>query len=264
MVQGDASLRDKLQLLRDLGFDGVEPAAPGGWDAEELNEAAAAAGIEVHGLVGSKHWQLPLSSPDEKVRSEGREAFESAIRLAPSVGASTVLLVPAVVNGSVSYQSAWERSIQEIRKILPVCRESGIQIALENVWNNFLLSPLEAALYVDTLNDGVELEDGRPPVGFYFDAGNLVRYGWPLHWVEALGSRILKVDVKDYSRDKQMNSGPWSGFGVGIGEGNTGWPEVVAALDAIGYDGWYTAEVQGGDEARLRQIAERMDAFLKD
>jgi hexulose-6-phosphate isomerase len=131
----------------------------------------------------------------------------------------------------------------------------GVTIALENVWNNFLLSPLEAARYIDEL--------GSARVGWYLDVGNLVLYGWPEHWVEALGPRIVKLDIKDYSRSRLDNEGRWKGFGVGIGEGDAGWERVMAALDRAGYSGWASAEVGGGGRERLTQVFDRMSAVLQ-
>lgn len=166
-------------------------------------------------------------------------------------GGTTVLLVPAVVNDQVSYGDAWSRSVEEIKKILPEAHKTGIKIAIENVWNNFLLSPLEAAQYVD------QFESDH--IGWYMDIGNVVRYGWPEHWIKALGNRILKVDIKEYSRKKQQEEGIWKGFDVEIGEGDCGWNKVNEALAEVGYSGWGSAEVSGGDRDRLKEISERMD-----
>ena len=167
------------------------------------------------------------------------------------LGGTTVLLVPAVVNDKVAYEDAYHRSQAEIRKILPLAQETGIKIAIENVWNNFLLSPMEAARYIDEFESDM--------IGLYFDVGNIVRYGWPEQWIRTLGERIIKVDVKEYSRKKQTDEGIWKGFQVEIGDGDCNWPEVNKALKEIGYQGWGSAEVSGGDRERLKEISERMD-----
>jgi hexulose-6-phosphate isomerase len=138
--------------------------------------------------------------------------------------------------------------------VLPLAGELGIRIAFENVWNSFLLSPLEAARYVDELDS--------PLVGWYFDVGNVVNYGWPEQWVRILNKRIFKLDIKEFSRAKRDSEGLWKGFGVKLLEGDCDWPAVMAALDEIGYRGWATAEVAGGDEPRLRDIADRMDRIF--
>ncbi|MCA9311525.1 MAG: sugar phosphate isomerase/epimerase, partial [Phycisphaerales bacterium] len=127
-------------------------------------------------------------------------------------------------------------------------------IAFENVWNNFLLSPLEAARYID------EFESAN--IGWYFDVGNIINYGWPEQWIRILGHRIGKLDIKEFSRSKRNDEGLWKGFSVNLLEGDCGWDRVMAALRDINYRGWATAEVGGGDEARLRDIAERMDRIL--
>ncbi len=251
MVRGQMPLRDKFQLLVDLGYDGVELDSPNRFDREEVLAARLETGLTIHGVVDSVHWRDTLSDPDPKVRSRGVAGLETALDDAAAYGATTALLVPAVVNANVSYVDAWQRSQAEIRKVLPKAEALGVKIALENVWNNFLLSGMEFAHYIDQFESEW--------IGCYFDAGNMVKYGWPVHWVEALGSRILKVDVKDFTRESRNSKGDWSP----INEGDTDWPAVVAALEEVGYQGWFTAEVGGGGRERLQDIAARMDAFLK-
>ena len=132
-----------------------------------------------------------------------------------------------------------------------MAEDLGIQILIENVWNNFLLSPIETARFIDELKS--------PLVGSYFDVGNVVRFGWPEQWITALGSRIKKLDIKEYSRKLQNQKGPYAGFGVKIGDGDCDWPAVMKALAKIKFSGWATAEVSGGDSARLKDISRRMD-----
>ncbi len=254
MIDGPLAVEGKFRLLRDLGFDGVEMPSPADLDIDEVRAAAAMTGIAVHGVVGTEHWKSPLSDPDPAVRARGRHALEHALRDCRRYGGDTVLLVPAVVNRRVSYADAWTRSEQEIRVVLPLASELGVRIAVENVWNNFLLSPLEAARYIDAFDS--------PSIGWYFDVGNVVRYGWPDQWIRTLGKRILKLDVKEYSRRKRDDEGLWKGFNVEIGDGDCDWPAVMAALRAIKYHGWATAEVAGGDVDRLKDIAGRMDNVL--
>ncbi len=254
MVQEQLPLVDKFRLLAELGFDGVELDSPNGFQTDEVLAARDASGLPIHGVVDSVHWSKPLSHPDAAVRDEGRAGLETALRDAKAYGASTVLLVPAVVSKGVSYADAYHRSQTEIRRVLPLAAELEIRIALENVWNNFLLSPLEAARYID--------EFYSPWVGAYFDVGNVVRYGWPEHWIEVLGHRIFKLDIKEYSRKKQQEEGIWKGFSVELLEGDCDWPAVMKALRGIGYQGWGTAEIPGGNRERLAIIAERMDRIF--
>jgi len=254
MVQVEGTLRDKFALLAAVGFDGVELDSPADLDPQEVLAAAAETGLEIPGVVDSVHWQQPLSHPDPAVRAAGRAGLETALRDCARFGGTTALLVPAVVGKEVSYDEAWGRSTAEIRAVLPLAEELGVRIAIENVWNNFLLSPLEAALFVDQF-------DGDR-VGWHFDVGNVVNYGWPEQWIRILGRRILKLDIKEFSRAKRNEEGLWKGFAVEIGEGDCDWPAVRAALAEVGYTGWATAEVGGGGEERLRDIKARMDAAL--
>ena len=254
MIGPGSSVREKFDAAKASGFDGVELDSPGPISIDEARAAMDATGLVVPGVVDSAHWSKPFSANDPNVRGEGRRALETALRDCAALGGSTVLVVPAVVNAGVSYAKAYERSLAEISTLVPLAEELGVAIAFENVWNSFLLSPLEAAAYVDAFNS--------THVGWYFDVGNIVAFGWPAHWVEALGERILKLDVKEYSRQKRDREGMWAGFGVEIGEGDSQWPEVNQQLDAIGYRGWASAEVGGGDAARLSDIRSRMRTVL--
>ncbi|PYL00246.1 MAG: hypothetical protein DME19_05755, partial [Verrucomicrobia bacterium] len=175
-------------------------------------------------------WNKPVSDPDPKVREEGLEGLKQALRDAKRYGASSVLFVPAVVNKQVSYADAYKRSQEEIRKAIPLAEELGVKIAIENVWNHFLLSPLEAARYVDEFNS--------PWVGWHFDVGNVITYGWPEQWIRILGKRIQKLHIKEFSRDKANSQGLGKGFNVEFLKGDDDWPAVMHALDEIGYSGW--------------------------
>ncbi len=248
------SIADKFRMLKDLGFDGVEMDSPSDLDRDEVIAARDAIGLPIHGVVDSVHWTKTLSDPEPVVREEGLQGLKIAIQDAHAYGASTVLLVPAVVNKDVSYADAYARSQTEIRKALPMAEEYGVKIAIENVWNKFLLSPLECARYVDEFESEF--------IGWYFDVGNVVAYGWPEHWIRTLGPRILKLDIKEFSRSKADTEGPYEGFQIPLGEGDCDWPAVNEALSEIGYEGWATAEVPGGDQAHLMALAERMDRVL--
>lgn len=254
MIEVEGSVAEKFGLLKELGFDGVEMDSPNDLDNQEVIAARDEIGLPIHGVVDSVHWRQTLSDPDPAVREAGLEGLRTALRDASEYGASTVLLVPAVVNENVSYADAYQRSQEEIRKVLPEAQRLGVRIAIENVWNQFLLSPIEAARYID------EFESEW--IGAYFDVGNVVNFGWPEHWIQTLGPRILKLDIKEYSRAKRDEEGPYAGFRVPLGEGDVNWPGVMAALDRIGYSGWATAEIPGGDRTRLEEIASRMDRIF--
>jgi len=256
MVKEDLSVLDKFKLLKDLGFDGVELDSPNDLDKKEILQARDKTGLVIPGTVNSYHWKYPLSDPDPKVRAQCVESMKTALKDTKEYGGNTVLLVAGVVNENVSYDDAYKRSQEEIRKLLPMAQETGIKIAIENVWNNFLISPMEAARYIDEFESDM--------IGWYFDVGNIIRYGWPEQWIKILGKRILKLDIKEYSREKQKNEGIWAGFDVKLGDGDCNWPVVMKALDEINYQGgWGSAEVPGGDRKRLQEISERMDKIFK-
>jgi hexulose-6-phosphate isomerase len=159
--------------------------------------------------------------------------------------------VPAVVHKDVSYNDAYDRSHAEIAKAVPLAEELGVKIAIENVWNQFLLSPLEAARFVDEFNS--------PAVGWHFDVGNVITYGWPEQWIRILGKRIQKLHIKEYSRKKRDAEGLWKGFDVKYLEGDNDWPAIMKALDDIGYNGWGIAEQGGGDTlGGLKDLSTRM------
>jgi L-ribulose-5-phosphate 3-epimerase len=259
MVGEGATIVDRFQILRDCGFEGVEMDSPSTIPPDEILAAQEKTGLVVHGLVDSVHWQMTLSNPDAAVRAEGLKALETALRDAKSFGSTSILLVPGIVNNDVGYDECYARSQEEIRKALPLAEECGVRIAIENVWNNFLLSPLEAARYVDDYKS--------PWVGFHFDIGNVINYGYPAQWVRILGKRTLKLHIKDFSRKKRNDEGLWKGFDVELGDGDADWPATMKALDDTGYStapagNWATAEVRGGDRARLQQISDQMDRLF--
>ncbi len=250
------SIMDKFKLVKEIGYDGIELPGPNELDDKEVLAARDATGLEIHSVVNSVHWRKPFSDPDPAVREEGMAAMKEAMDKAKLYGASAVLLVPGVVNEQVTYANAYKQSHEEIRKLVPYAEKLNIKIGLENVWNNFLLSPVEMARYID--------EFESPMIGSYFDCGNVARYGWPVHWIEALGERIVKVHVKAYSREIENKEGPRAGFRIEMGdEGDIEWPAIVKALDKVGYKPWITSEVRGGDKARLEEIKQRMDNILQ-
>ncbi|MEQ9378464.1 MAG: sugar phosphate isomerase/epimerase family protein [Imperialibacter sp.] len=255
MVKDDLSIMDKFKMLKDLGYDGVELDSPNDLDKKQVLAARDKTGLVIPGVVNSVHWKSPISHADPKVRQACADSMKTALQDCKDYGGTTVLLVAGVVNAETSYDDAYRRSQDEIRKMIPWAHETGVKIAIENVWNNFLLSPMEAARFIDELND--------PMVGWYFDIGNVVRYGWPEQWIKVLNRRIMKLDVKEYSRKKQSDEGIWKGFDVELLEGDNNWPAVMRALEAIDYKGgWMSAEVNGGDRKRLQQISELMDKII--
>jgi hexulose-6-phosphate isomerase len=263
MVGEGATVLEKFQLLKDLGFEGVEIDRPDAAPLDEFKSAQEKTGIRVHGVVDSVHWSFPLNTRDAGVRKKAVDGLVAALDDAAALGAVSVLLVPAIVNGELPYDEAYRRSQEAIREVLPHAAQVKVKIAVENVWNNFLLSPLEAARYVDELNQGSAGEWAA----FHFDIGNVVTYGWPEQWIRILGKRIAKLHIKDYSRKKRDEQGRGKGFEVELGEGDAGYAAVMKALDETGYStapggNWATAEVGGGDRKRLQQVAAQMDRLF--
>lgn len=255
MVKENLSVMDKFKLLKDLGFHGVELDSPNDLNKKEILEARDKTGLLIPGTVNSFHWKSPLSDPDPKVRAACVESMKTSLRDTKEYGGNTVLLVPGVVSEKVSYDDAYRRSQEEIKKLLPIAEETGVKIAIENVWNNFLISPMEAARYIDEFESDM--------IGWYFDVGNIVRYAWPEQWIKILDKRILKLDIKEYSRKKQQEEGIWAGFDVKLNDGDCNWPVVMNALESINYSGgWGSAEVPGGDRKRLQDISDRMDKIF--
>ena len=253
MIGKDESLTEKFEIAREAGFAAVEVDSRTR-DVKGLLEARDATDLPIHGIVYGRSWQDRFSAADATVRARAVAGLEEALRDCEQLGGTSVLVIPGVVDVDTAYADAYARAELEIAKVLPVAEETGVDVLFENVWNNFLLSPLEFARFIDSFKS--------PAVGAYFDIGNVVRLGWPEQWIAVLGDRIRKVDVKEYSRKLQQEKGLWKGFGVELGEGSVDWEAVRAALASIGYRGWATAEVPGGDLARLSDVADRMDGVL--
>src|SRR5438874_2292206 len=195
MIAGKAPIKDKFELIKKLGFLGVEMDSPSNIDKDEAVAAVNDTGIKIHGVIDSVHWKDTLSSPDEKVRAKGLEALKTALNDAHTYGANTCLLVPGVVNKEVTYDQCWERSHSEVRKALPLAEKLGVKIAIEVVWNNFITKPEQFVEYIDSFKS--------PFLGGYFDCSNMVKYGVPpSQWIRALGKRMLKFDFKGFSKTK--------------------------------------------------------------
>lgn len=247
------SVMEKFKAVKEAGFEGVEPM--GAMDQDEVVRAMEATGLKAASVCCHSHWAKPLSDPNPAVREAGLEGLRISLRDAKRYGAGSVLFVPAVVNKSISYADAYTRCQAEIRKVVPLAEELGVCISIENVWNQFLLSPLEAARFID--------EFKSPMVGWHFDIGNVINYGWPEQWVRILGPRIRRLHIKEFSRQRRDKEGLWKGFDVKFTEGDNDWPSIMKALDEIGYAGWGIAEQGGGGTPEgLRDLAARMDRIF--
>ncbi|MHC4168060.1 MAG: sugar phosphate isomerase/epimerase family protein [Planctomycetota bacterium] len=246
MLPKKLSDADKFKLARKCGFEGIEGSPMADLDAaKRLGDLAREAGTPIHSIVFGG-WHAPFSSGDPKVIEKGLAGMKTALRSAEALGADTVLLVPAVLNEEVGYGQAYERSQRHIRKLLPLAEELKVVIAVENVWNKFLLSPLEFARYVD--------EFESPWLKAYFDVGNVIIYGYAQDWIRTLGKRIVKIHLKDFKR---------KGYGwKNLLDGDVNWKQVRLALGEIGYDGFLTPELGGGDQAYLTDLSERIDKII--
>ena len=252
MLPKDLSYAQRFAVAREAGFDAIEMQTIAQADeAAEIRDAASKTGLRIHSVMNADHWRFPLSSSDRDVVNRSVAGMETSLRNAALWGADAVLLVPAVVDQTTSYRDAWTRSQQVIReRLLPLARELKVIVAVEEVWNKFLLSPLEFARYVDELDS--------PFLKAYFDVGNVVFYGYPQDWIRTLGARIVKVHLKDFHLDRPNGRFAWTN----IGDGDIDWLEVRRAFDEAGYRGFFTTEVAAGDAAYLKDLAGRVDRFL--
>ena len=247
MLRGDLSIEDRFRLAADVGFQGTEIGTVR--DPKTLKQMIAAAektGVRIHSIMNSDHWSQPFSSADPEVVARGMKCMETSLQNARECGADAVLLVPAVVNPATMYRDAYQRSQKHIRKLLPLAEKLKVIVAVENVWNKFLLSPLEFARYVD--------EFENPFLRAYFDVGNVVLFGYPQDWIRTLGSRIVKVHVKGFDARRMRF--------VNLRDGTIDWPEVRRALKEIKYNGFMTAELGGGGRDHLKDVSERMDKII--
>lgn len=247
MLPKEMGYVDRFKLALDVGFEAVEmQTITDQKEAEQVKEAADKTKIRIHSVMNMEHWRSPLSSADPQVVATSMRGMETSLRNAKLWGADAVLLVPAVVNPETSYQDAMVRSKAQIKKLIPLAKELGVIIAVEEVWNKFLLSPLEFADYVDSFKS--------PWVRAYCDVGNMVLYGYPQDWIRTLNKRILKFHLKDFDSKRREF--------VALREGSIDWKEVRKAIGEIGFSGYLTVELSAGNEAYLRDVSKRVDMIL--
>ncbi len=249
MVKVPGTLTEKFKAVKAAGFDGIEMDAPG-MNVDETIKAIAESGLPVDGTVNSSHWGVRHTDPDAAVRAKALDSLQTAIRDTHAVGGHSVLLV--VGKGEDGPENEiWKRSIENISLAVPLAAQLGVQIVIENVWNQFLYdhdgdhtqNAAKYVKYVDELNS--------PWVGMQFDIGNHWKYGSMGDWIRQLGKRVMKLDIKGYSRAKNE----WAR----ISEGDIDYADVRKALREINFYGWVAAEVGGGDAAELTRIAQEMD-----
>jgi L-ribulose-5-phosphate 3-epimerase len=249
MLPENLSYADRFKLARSVGFEVVQaPTEPDERKAEEIKRAADGANMRIDSVMNMDHWRFPLSSSDSAVLEKSLAGMRTSLHNAKLWGSDAVLLVPAVVNPQTSYRDAWTRSQQQIRKLIPLAEDLKIVIAIEEVWNKFLLSPLEMASYIDEFHS--------PWIKAWFDVGNVLLYGYPQDWIRTLGKRIVKVHLKDFKRREDGYA--W----VNLGDGDVDWMAVRQAFTEIGYTGSAVTELEKGDESYLRDVSNRVDRLV--
>lgn len=255
MLPESASIPERFQMARDAGFERIEcPTTVDQSQAEAMKKAADKAGIKIHSVMNMDHWKYPLSSADPAVVEKSLAGARTSLHNAHFWGADTVLIVPGVVNEKTSYRDAYTRSRVSIGKLIPLAEELKVIIALEEVWNKFLLSPIEFANYIDQFK--------TPWVRAYFDVGNVQLYGYPADWIRTLNKRIVKLHIKDFSFRHEPGTKGTVAEWVPLLEGDIDWPAIYAALKDIGFHGTATTELPGGDEAYLKEVYKRLTEIL--
>ncbi len=242
----EGTLAESFRLAKDAGFEGVEVAlAKEGeiaLDTKEkdllsIRKTAEEMGLSLYSVSSGLFWDYWLTADDKAERETAKDIVRRELETAKVLGADTVLVLPGCVNAEfadpakiVDYGTAYERSLEALLELKEDAERIGVAIGLENVWNKFLLSPVEMRDFIDKI--------GSDFVGSYFDVGNVLYAGYPEHWVRLLGSRIKKVHFKDY----RTAAGGLHGF-VDLLAGDVNYPAVVKALTDVGYDGWVSAEM---------------------
>lgn len=273
-----------MEIARDAGFEGIELAlsARGPLNLETPNRVidawckkAEKLGLAINSLATGLYWQYSLTSNREEIRAGALDIARRQLAIAQRLGADCILVVPGTVGvdfkpedvvpdadptdffaGSeiIDYEVAWQRSRDALGRLAEDAEKAGVVIGVENIWNKFLLSPLEMRTFIDTI--------GSPWVGVLFDVGNVVAHGYPEQWIRILGSRIRKVHFKDYRRAV----GSLDGF-VDLLAGDVNWPAVIDAFKAVGYDGWANAEMcpvyKHYPEQLIYQTSAAMDRILQ-
>ena len=246
---------EKFRAMQAAGFDGVEPM--GAMHRDEVVAALKETGLQAASVCDHIHWVKPLSAPDEATRKLGFDGLVHSLHDAHAYGATSVLLVPGVARNGVTYRQCFERSIVEIKKAIPVARDLGVKIAIENVGNDFIQTPEQAVDYLDAI--------GSEWVAWHFDIGNVGRRGPAAEqWIPLLGKRLNRIHLKDYTAAPPDAAGK-AAARPKLLDGDTNWPAVMAALDKVGYAGWAISEQPGNQAADVetaRDLAQRMDRIF--
>ena len=250
IVLGEMSLDDTLTLCQEAGYEAVELVFAEGKDldpemsADELDQVGLhceGADVEIASVIVWYQERGNLLSRDGDEREKCLKCLRRSLEIAGGLEVDGVLLHPGALTVEGTYQEAWNDLRDALIDVAPLAEEMGAAIGLENVWNKFLLSPLEARRFID--------EIGSEWVGIYLDTANMMAYGYPEHWIRELGECIKKVHFKDFLRGEHRF--------VNLLDGDTNWAAVMAELRAVGYDSTLIHEV-GGSREELVDLGERM------
>ena len=265
----DLKLKECFALAKKSGFEAIEVALPSGKeltldsgkeDLIQVKKKANEAGLELSSLASGLFWDYSLTSNNSETREKAKQIVRKMLEFASDLNVDTILVVPGAVDvffkpggEVVSYDVVYERALSALKELAPVAEKYRVNIGVENVWNKFLLSPLEMRDFIDKV--------GSPFVGAYFDVGNVILTGYPEQWIRILGKRIKKIHLKDF----RNSVGNINGF-VDLLEGDVNWKEVITALKEIGYDGYLTAEMmptyKENDQALIYQTSQALDFIL--
>ena len=266
----EGTLDENFALAADAGFDGVEVALNEGTgeinlsstekDLLAVKESAKKSGIELYSVASGLYWDYFLNDADESVRTKAQDIVKKQLEVAAALGCDSILVIPGCVNAEfaapgkvMDYETCYNRSLESIMKVKQYAEEYKVNIGLENVWNKFLLSPMEMRDFIDRV--------GSDFVGSYLDIGNTLANGYPEHWIRTLAHRIKKVHFKDY----RVEAGGLHGF-VDLLAGDVNYPAVTEELANVGYDGWVTAEMipnyKQYNETLIYNTSNAMDRIL--
>jgi len=233
-------LEESFKLAKAAGFDGVELALDTEGEVSlnttkeemlHIKETAEKYGIELFSIASALYWSYSLGSTDEAEREKAKEIVKKQLELASYIGCDTILVVAGGLTTTdgknVDYDDVYNNALQSLKELASYAEKMGVAIGLENVWNQFLISPIEFSEFIDKI--------GSDYVGAYFDIGNILLYGQPEHWIKILNKKIKKIHIKDFKKANYSF--------VGLLEGDVNFPSAMAAIEKIGYDNWITAEM---------------------
>ena len=265
-LDGTLPIKSAMEQASKMGFEGIELgiASQGVLtqntsqaECEEIVREAEKHGLEISGVASGESWTTSPTANDEDVRLKIIDFTQKALQITHWLGSDAYLFVPGAVEvfflpeaEVIPYDVCYQRASEAISQLVPVAEKLGVAIAVENVWNKFLLSPLEMREFIDNFNTS--------QVGVYFDVGNVLLTGYPDQWIRILGSRIKRVHIKDF----KLSVGNADGF-VDLLEGDVDFEAVKQALSEINYDGYVTAEMIPFTPGRPEKTAAAMKKIFK-